>query len=54
MKFRYFPFYSPPKKLKVSRQMSHKEGLRRVEGRGDKVDGTTSGKITWTHSIPKR
>jgi hypothetical protein len=40
-------------KSKVLRHVSHKEGLRRVEGREGKVDDTTCGTMTWTHAVPK-
>jgi len=43
LKFLYFPIYSPSQKPKVSRQVSQKVGLRRVEGRGGKVDGVQVG-----------
>jgi len=38
---------------RVLRHVSHKEGLRRGEGREGKIDGATCGRMTWTHAIPK-
>ena len=38
---------------KVLRHVSHKEGLRRVEGRKGKVNGATCSTMMWTYAVPK-
>jgi hypothetical protein len=39
---------------KVSRQTGKKDGLKKVEWRGGKVDGTTSSMMTRKQTVPKK
>jgi len=48
-----FPLGESTTKSEVTGQASQKEGLRMVDKRGGKVDGTVSGMMTWTHLVPK-